>query len=77
MLDLFFVCWVVIVLCLLDLFYEYWLLLVFCNFEVFSLFNLMVKVFMLVLDDGIVLMDFSLIFDYLECLVGCECSLLL
>ncbi|MGN2259549.1 glutathione S-transferase, partial [Pseudomonas aeruginosa] len=76
MLDSPFVRRVAIALRLLDLPYEHRPLSVFRNFEAFSLFNPMVKAPTLVLDDGTVLMDSSLILDYLECLAGRERSLL-
>ncbi|VTM21247.1 glutathione S-transferase [Pseudomonas aeruginosa] len=76
MLDSPFVRRVAIALRLLDLPYEHRPLSVFRNFEAFSLFNPMVKAPSLVLDDGTVLMDSSLILDYLECLAGPERSLL-
>lgn len=65
MLDSPFVRRVAIALRLLDLPYEHRPLSVFRNFEAFSLFNPMVKAPTLVLDDGTVLMDSSLILDYL------------
>lgn len=76
MLDSPFVRRVAIALRLLDLPYEHRPLSVFRNFQAFSLFNPMVKAPTLVLDDGTVLMDSSLILDYLECLAGRERSLL-
>lgn len=73
MMDLFYVRCVVVFLVFYGVEFESLLLLVFSGFDEFFCINLVVKVLMVVFDNGMQLMDFMLIFYYFEMinLVGC------
>ena len=70
MLDSPFVRRVAITLDLLDIPFEHKALSVFRNFDAFAAINPVVKAPTLVLDDGTVLMDSTLIIEYVEALAG-------